>query len=263
VLITPTDATITPVRIPVTLTVSAGPNPLVSGITNSASGRPGAVAPGEFVTIYGLNMAQATPQQLTLTANNMIATTLGGTQVTFDGIPAPLVYVSATQINAIVPYEVYGRVTTQMQVSYNGGMSAPITLAVANAAPGIFLAGAPNPTAQAAALNQDFSVNSASNPAPAGSVVTLYATGEGQTTPTGVTGSITTTTLARPLEPVMVTIAGMQITPFYAGSAPGLAEGVMQLNIKIPSNVPRGVPVPVVLIVGSIASNAATIVVAP
>lgn len=263
VLITPTDATITPVRIAVTLTVSAGPNPLVSGITNSASGKPGAVSPGEFVTIYGLNMAQATPQQLTLTGNNMIATTLGGTRVTFDGIPAPLVYVSATQINAIVPYEVYGRVTTQMQVSYNGGTSAPVTLAVANAAPGIFLAGAPNPTEQAAALNQDFSVNSASNPAPAGSVVTLYATGEGQTTPTGVTGTITTTTLARPLEPVMVTIAGMQVTPLYAGSAPGLAEGVMQLNIQIPSNVPRGVPIPVVLIVGSIASNAATIVVAP
>jgi len=151
--------------------------------------------------------------------------------------------------------------TTQLVVTYNSVPSSAVTLGVVVAAPGIFLAPAPNPNSEAAALNEDFTVNSATNGAKAGSIITLYTTGEGETNPAGVTGSITTTTLAHPLEPVTATIGGFPATVIYAGSAPGLAEGVMQVNLVLPVGIPTGVPVPVTISVGSIPSNQATIVV--
>ncbi len=265
VTITPTDPAINIIQIPVTFTVSPGAGPVINGVTNAASGTPGQVSPGEFITIYGSAMAQSTPSQLTLTAANTISTSLAGTQVLFDGIAAPLTYVSETQINAIVPYELYGHTATQLQVSYNSVPSTPVSLGVATSAPGIFLGPPPNASAQAAALNQDFSVNSSTNGAAAGSTIILYATGEGQTSPTGVTGSITGSTLPLPLPllPVTVRIGGLPAVVEYAGEAPGLAAGILQVNAQIPVTVPHGAQVPVTITIGDVTSNQVSIAIAP
>ncbi|MGA2598421.1 MAG: putative Ig domain-containing protein [Bryobacteraceae bacterium] len=265
VMIAPTDPAINTIQIPVTLTVSPGAGPVINGVTNAASGTPGQVSPGEFITIYGSAMAQSTPSKLTLTAANTISTSLAGTQVLFDGIAAPLTYVSATQINAIVPYELYGKTATQLQVAYNSVPSTPVSLGVATSAPGIFIGPPPNASAQAAALNQDFSVNSSTNGAAAGSTIILYGTGEGQTSPTGVTGSITGATLPLPLPllPVTVRIGGLPAVLEYAGEAPGLAAGLFQVNAQIPDTVPHGTQVPVTITIGDVISNRVSIAIAP
>lgn len=265
VTITPNDPTINIIQIPVTLTVSPGAGPVINGVTNAASGTPGQVSPGEFITIYGSAMAQSTPSQLSLTKTNTISTSLSGTQVLFDGVAAPLTYVSATQINAIVPYELHGKTATQLQVSYNGVPSTPVSLGVATSAPGIFLGPPPNASAQAAALNQDFSVNSFTHGAAAGLTIILYGTGEGQTSPAGVTGSITGTTLPLPLPllPVTVRIGGLPAVVEYAGEAPGLAAGLIQVNAQIPDTVPHGTQVPVTITIGDVISNQVSIAIAP
>ena len=87
------------------------------------------------------------------------------------------------------------------------------------------------------AVNQDGTPNSASNPAAVGSVVSLYATGEGAVTPGGAEGRIVTT--ERPLLPVNVLLGGMVVTPEFAGGSPGLIVGLLQVNIRIPAGVER------------------------
>jgi uncharacterized protein (TIGR03437 family) len=266
VTLTPADTTIPAIRVQVSLTVNAGPGPIINGVVNAASGVPGPVAPGEMVTIFGVNPGPAGALSLTLTSSNTVATSLGGIRVLFDGIPAPLTYVSSTQINAIVPYEIFGRVHTQLQVEFNGVASQPVDLGVTTSAPGIFTVLAPNGSLipnQAAALNQDNSVNAQGNGALPNSIVTLFATGEGQTSPPGVTGAITGSTLSQPLLPVTVQIAGLPATVAYAGTAPGLVAGVMQVNVRVPPTVPRGLQVQVIVSVGGTPSNTASIAIAP
>jgi uncharacterized protein (TIGR03437 family) len=123
---------------------------------------------------------------------------------------------------------------------------------VALAAPGLFtIAG----TTDGAILNQDASTNSAQNPAAPGSIVSLFATGEGQTTPAGVAGKIVPVDdLAHPVQTVRVTIAGREAAVAYAGSAPTMPAGLMQVNVTIPAETPAGA-VPVVVYVGDTPSQ--------
>jgi uncharacterized protein (TIGR03437 family) len=117
-------------------------------------------------------------------------------------------------------------------------------------APGIFTAGK-----QAAALNQDGSYDSASSPAARGSTVVLFATGEGQTDPSGVDGQLATSVYPKPVLPVSVTIGGQPATLAYFGAAPGLTAELLQLNVVVPQNIAPG-NVAVVLTVGSASSQA-------
>ena len=94
-------------------------------------------------------------------------------------------------------------------------------------------------------------------------MVTLFGTGEGQTNPPGLTGAIIGGTLAQPLLPVSVRIGGLPAEVTYDGSAPSLAAGVLQVNVRIPAGVPRGVPVPVTLTIDGATSNQASIAIAP
>ena len=111
----------------------------------------------------------------------------------FDGkYPAALTYVSATQINAIAPYEIAGETSTQIQVQYQGGTSAAFQAQVQPAAPGIFT-GNFNGIGQGAILNQDYSVNGKSYPAPRGSIVMIYCSGAGLTDPAIADAAITPT----------------------------------------------------------------------
>jgi uncharacterized protein (TIGR03437 family) len=155
----------------------------------------------------------------------------------------------------VVPYEVNGKASTQMLVTYQGQTSSVVNLAVAQSAPGIFSSNGSG-TGPGAILNQDGSPNSAANPAPSGSIIVLYATGEGQTNPTGVNGKLGTTPAPVPISPVTATVGGLPATIIYAGGVAGLVAGVMQVNLQLPTAVVPGNGVPIVLSVGGTASQA-------
>jgi uncharacterized protein (TIGR03437 family) len=234
-----------------------GPAPVTStpGVLNAASEIGGAVAPGEIAVIYGTGIGPSTLTGYQISPANFFETFTADTSVTFDGIPAPLIYSSSLQTAAIVPYSVAGQSSTQMVVTFQGRASAPIGLAVAKSAPGLFSAdesGAGN----GAIINQDGTANSPSNPAPRGSVIALYGTGEGQTSPVGIDGRIALSVYPKPVLPVKVTLGGVDISAniAYMGSAPTLVAGIFQLNVAIPGDAQTGA-VPIVVTVGSASSQ--------
>ncbi len=255
------NATNTPLSVPITLTVSPAAviTPSVVAIQNAASSAPSSLAPGMNIVIYGSNMGPATLVTSQLASNGALATTVSGTQVTFDGIGAPLIYTKSTQVSVMVPYELTGRATTAMVVTYNGIASTPLSLRVVDSAPGIYTVNQSG-SGQGAVYNQNGTVNSPQNPEVAGNVVQIYATGEGQTTPAGVTGMINPNRLPLPVPtlPVTVSIGGVQVPASavtYAGEVPGVVAGVLQVNATIPSAVPSG-PATVVISVGGVSSQA-------
>jgi uncharacterized protein (TIGR03437 family) len=108
-------------------------------VVNAASYGDGPVAPGEIVTLFGSAMGPSSLVGLQLTPDRQFAvSTLADTRVTFDGIPAPLIYVSDKQVSAIVPYAVAGRSHTEVRVEYKGTPSDPVSIGVTPAIPGIF-----------------------------------------------------------------------------------------------------------------------------
>ena len=239
----------------VTLLVSAAGTPVVTAITSGASLQPGAVSPGEIITIFGNDIGPPTPttgMSFTPTASGTVPTTLGNISVTFNNVAAPLIFVAPGQINAIVPYEVAGQTSVPVIVTNNGTASATTTVPVAATAPSIFSL-TENGSGQGAIENANASINGASNPAAPGSIISIYATGEGQLLPAGTTGCITggTLPLPKPVANVSVTIGGQLATPItYAGEAPDSVCGLIQINATVPSGLSAGAQ-PVVLTIGN------------
>ncbi len=220
-------------------------------VVNGASFQSGQIAPGELITIFGSALGPTSPVGLQLTPDGQsVTTSLGGTQVLFDGVPAPLTYASATQVNAIVPFELSGNtVSTQVEVAVQGIPSSPVTEFLASASPAIFTAS--GGSGQGAVLNQDNSANSSSNPASVGSVLQIFITGAGQTNPAGVDGQLAGSTPSQPLGSVTATIGGVPAPVQYAGSSSGLVAGVTQVNVLVPAGAPSGSSVPLVVQVGA------------
>ena len=231
-----------------TVTVNTGSTAKLqpNGVVNAGSFLPGPVAPGELVTLIGSGIGPASSQ---VPSGSPSSTILGGTSVFFDGTAAPLLYAASNQINAIVPFSVSGETATQLTVTAQGQTIAAVVQSVAAAAPGVFTLDSTG-TGPGAILNQDLSVNSPSNPAVQGSFIAVFATGAGQTNPPGVDGQITGAVLPTPLLRVSVQIGGLDAKALYAGAAPGLIAGVIQVNALIPPGAPSGSAVPIVLTVG-------------
>jgi len=224
---------------------TTAPLPPIASVVNAASYIGGTVSPGEMVTIFGTAIGPATAAYPTVDpATGKLATTIGGVQVLFNGIPAPMIYASSTQVSAVVPYEMASVANPLVWINFAGQTSNAYQLTSAGAAPGLFTQNSQG-SGPGAILNQDNSVNAPANAAAKGSIVQVFLTGEGQTTPQGVTGAITTVTLPppqvtpAPVQPVAVTINGQTALYTYAGEAPGMA-GLMQLNVQIPANAPSG-----------------------
>ena len=253
VVITSGGAVGSPVIVPVTLTVQAQPAPILNTLTSAASGLPGAVSPGQIVTLKGSGLGPATGVGPVLTSAGKVDTTVAFTRVYFDTFLAPILYTSASQINAVVPYELAGRTTVQVLVENQGMRSLALTANVAATAPGIFTSDSTG-AGQGAILNQDYSINSASTPAAQGSVIQIFATGEGQTLPLGDTGSVTGATLALPLAKVSAKVGDQPAEVLYAGSAPGAVAGLFQVNVRVPSGI-TGNDVKVVIKVGDAESQ--------
>src|SRR5580658_1761258 len=247
-----------PASIAVKLTVGIHAVPVIaSGLINAASGAVGTVAPGMAVSIFGTNLGP--PSGVSFAApptGGAIATTLGGTQVLFDGVPVPMLYTESNQVNALVPFELNGKTSTVLEVVYGNETSVPVTLEVVPALPGLFTMDGSG-KGQGSILNQDYSINSASNPAAPGSVIQIFGTGGGATVPPSVDGALNP--IPPPFGalalPVTVTIGGQPAQLYYAGPAPGLLGGIMQIDAFVPSGLASGAQ-SVVVQVGNIASQA-------
>ena len=232
---------------------SLGATPSISTVTHAASYSQAAVAPGEVVAIFGSNLGPATPAGLQLDASGAVATTLAGSRVLFDGVASAMIFASAGQIDAVVPFGVTAG-GVQAQVQYQDLVSAPFPVTVVPAVSGIFSADASG-AGQAIVLNQDGTLNSPVSPAAPGSVITLWATGAGQLSPAGIDGAVDTGNLPRPVLLVLAQIGGRSADVLYAGGAPGIVEGVIQVNLRIPLASQTGAAVPLVLRVGNSASQ--------
>ena len=239
----------------------------VSGVVNSAS-QQAAFAPGEIITIYGRYLGtqpvSAIYSYLSGFGNRTLyPTALGNTTVSIGGFAAPLLYVSPSQINAVVPYELLGLPGTPganppVIVTHNGIASSPFPISITPTAPGIFTTAA-NGQGQGAIINVDpqtgaTTTNSGINPAPRGSAIVLYATGGGELTQSSGNGTVITDVLDppyfAPTSPVSLTIGGQPATILYAGAAPGQVSGLLQVNAIVPASIASGAQ-PIVLTIGS------------
>jgi uncharacterized protein (TIGR03437 family) len=209
----------------------------ITGVTNAASSQTGAVAPGEFVSIYGNSLGPATYQVAVGSQKG-----LGGTRVTFNGIEAFLTFTSATQVNAIVPYGVNGK--ADVVVTYNGKTSDPFPLALTDASPGIFTRA--YGAGQAWAVNNDGTFNTSANPVARGGWISFWATGQGLVTPTGVDGELISG-FKNIVAPVKVTIGGQDAQVLGAVL---IYTGEIQVNAVIPSGSATG-DVPLILTIGT------------
>jgi uncharacterized protein (TIGR03437 family) len=258
----------------ITLSVRSVAPPVVLAVGNAASMNP-TIAPGSLVTIFGERFGP--PLTAKPDAKGVLPTSLGLTTVFYNGVPMPMIYVSQTQINAIVPYDAppnpaAGLPTVTVQRFLFKSPAFPAL--VNDSAPGIF-AGSSSGSGPGAILNVTASgettVNSASNPARRGSIVTIFGTGSGlwnvpqadgqvAIAPQGLqpsvgfgppVGTISFPPIV-PRLPVSLTIAGRPAQLLYAGAAPFLA-GTLQINAVIPNDAPSGAQ-PISLTVGT-ASN--------
>ena len=232
----------------VTLNVTT-PLPTITKVTNAASYAIGSLSPGEIITLFANDpthpIGPATPAGLTLDSSGKVSTTIGGVQVTVNGYNCPMIYASASQVSAVVPYEIKQFVSATVLVKFLGQSSNGVVMNVATTVPGVFTLNSSG-TGPGAILNSNASTNSPANPATRGDTVVVYLTGEGETSPSGVTGKVTT--VASPPQPLTpgpllqptVMIGGQPAAWSFAGEAPGLVSGVLQLNVTVPTNIAAG-----------------------
>ena len=234
-----------------TITQEPAELPVITGIANAASNLPGAVSPGEIVVLYGNRFGVSPIATYELSPDNaFITSSLAATRVLFDDVPAPMIYSFTNQVSAIVPYSVAGRQRTQVVMEFDGKRSAAFGVDVATTAPALFTQDSTGSGA-AAVLNEDNTLNTVANPAVRGSILQIFATGEGQTDPPGVDGKLLTgLPLPEIIEQVLVFIGGAVAEVVYKGGAPFAVAGLAQINARVPLAAPRGDAVPIQLRIG-------------
>jgi uncharacterized protein (TIGR03437 family) len=229
------------------------------GTVNAASLVSGApVSPGEFISIFGFNLAPSTARSNSLP----LETTLAGTQVLLDGQPLPLDFVSSGQINAVMPYSTPVNGIQELVVKQNGVYSLPEALVVATANPAVFTQDSSGQGAGVIVVvkadGRQFTA-SASQPASAGDSLVIYCAGLGPVNPAIADG------MGAPPSPhsntvnlVTVTIGGQNAQVKFAGLAPGFA-GLYQVNVVVPPGTTAGANVPVVLTTAGFSSAPVTV----
>lgn len=195
---------------------------------------------------------------MSLDANGVVSTQLGPTRVLIDGRPVPLVFAQRNQVSAVTPFSLTAPSAT-VQVEVGGITSDRVVLVVAATQPGLFSL-TQTGTGQGAILNQDSSVNGPPNPAARGSVIQIFATGGGQTTPPAQDGWLApipppTHGLA---SPVRVEVGGIDAQIQFAGAAPNLMFGVVQINAVVPQAVTPGDAVALQVFIDNMPSQTGT-----
>jgi uncharacterized protein (TIGR03437 family) len=229
--------------VPFTVTVLPPNNPVfeLNAVYDAFSYQSATIAPGQIYTIFGSNLGPSALASGTVDASGKLSTEVANTQVLFDGVVSPLLYVVNGQLSGVAPFELAGKTSTNVQI-VTGTMKSPV-VAVPVVPSSISIAGADGSGGNGAVvLNKDGSLNTVSNPASAGDTVVIYAAYAGPFA-NGVKGTDGRTTIAAPYPAPSgtptVTIGGVQATSvLYFGNAPGLLESVMQINVVIPAGVP-------------------------
>jgi uncharacterized protein (TIGR03437 family) len=231
---------------------STAPAPVTIRITDAASFSVAPVAQGSLISLFGsFGVTESAASTLPLPS------TLSNLSVTVGGRQAGVLFVSPSQVNVQVPFEV-AEGSAPIVVSVRGASIASGVATVVQCAPKIFAYA----TDHAVAANQDYSLNGATNPAKSGSYLTVYITGQGPLRSAVASGA------AAPSSPpaftaaaTTATIGGKPATVSYSGGAPGFA-GVGQVNVLVPSGLSKG-DYPLTIVIGGAISNALKVSVTP
>jgi len=220
-------------------------------VVNSAS-YAGPAAPGAMVTVFGQNLASGVASATAVP----LATSLAGATVLINGSPAPMLYASSSQINFQMP--LVGPGTASMSVERDGSGSAPVGIVVAPSVPGIFAFG----ENQGVIQNEDYTLNNPGNPARPGTPIIIWATGQGDVTPSVPAGQAAPANpLSYTISAPTATIGGLPAQVLFSGLAPGFV-GFWQINAIVPANAPAGDDIPVQVVINGAASNTVTMAVA-
>jgi uncharacterized protein (TIGR03437 family) len=250
----------TPFIIPVTLSLSAAQGvggPLISNVVNAASYASTGFSPGAIVSIFGSQLGPQTGVSFSVNSQGGLDSTLAGASVTVGGVAAVPLFAQSGQLNVIMPFLLPASGEANVEVEYENMTSTAFNILLAPADVQIFTANGSGSGA-GSILNQDFSPNSATNPAAPGSVVLVFGTGAGALTPSApvIAGNIAgDTPLSWVTLPYSATVNGENAPVLYAGSAPGLVYGVDQFNVQLPADLPAGAQ-NIVLTVGGSKSQA-------
>jgi len=217
---------------------SPGPPRYTSAsVVHGATFSSGPFAGNTFISIFGEDLAWSTRRvgQADIRANRL-PTSLGGVQVLIGPVQAYLVFVSPTQINALVSSDLTPG-DYSLRVLRDSWAGPAASVGVRDAAPGLFMLqnGIPVLT------RPDGSLVDQTNPARPGSIVTIWATGLGSTTPNPLPGELPrAAAMLTRLAEFEIWLSGIKVSPdhiFYAGVAPGFA-GLYQVNLLLPENAP-------------------------
>ena len=221
--------------------------PQISSVVNAADGtKP--VAPGGLISVYGqqMSLVNIATQELPL------PTALGESCLTVNGIAVPMLFVSSQQINGQLPTNAAGNATMTLRTP--GGISDNFYFSILPVAPSIFRSGTAGPETGLATVFRDDNgqLITPTNPIHPNDIITIYATGMGQTSPPMVSG------MAAPADPLSNTVTAASVTlggvrvplnVLYSGLVPG-EVGVYQVNASVPSGVPQGMDIPLVVAQG-------------
>jgi endo-1,4-beta-xylanase len=218
----------------------------MEGVVNGASFAGGPLAPGELVTLFGEGFGPAEPAPARYRDDRLMTST-GDTRVLFDGIPAPMIHSLRGQVSAIVPASVSGR--TKIEVEYLGTRTNAVEIAVAAAAPGIFATDGGKTAVAFTVLPSSPPQLNKDLPAPQGSYLVFFVTGEGALTPGPYPA---------PAQELKVYIGGVESN--CANNWKGqIYPGVMQVNACVPDGATAGA-VPIQVTVGGVPSPAGPVV---
>jgi uncharacterized protein (TIGR03437 family) len=193
----------------------------LEGVLNGASLLAGPVAPGEAVTLIGSGIGPAEPAA---SAPGASQTDLRGARVSFNGVPAVLLYAAADQINAVAPEAISGSAYAILSVQF-GNRRAQLEVPVVEASPALFTIDSSG-SGQGVILNQDSSVNSRDHPASRDSLISLFASGA------GIMKTLQTDALPTPELPVSAQIGGVDAPVLRAVA---VNAGVIQITCRVPS----------------------------
>jgi minor extracellular serine protease Vpr len=253
---------------------SSAPTITAAGILNDASFQ-GQITPGSYIAIFGTNLLDTTAlsnyaldNNLTYDSANASNSPTDGslplqidfTTVSFDvpskgiSVPGYIDFVSPTQVNVWVPWELAGQSSVQMKVDVDEGFYGNVvTIPLQSTAPGFFLS-----SNVAIAQDQNFNLITASNPAVPGQAIVLYCNGLGPVTNQPASGApapgspnfATTTTTP------VVNIGGQPAQVLFSGLSPGFV-GLYQVNVTVPAGLSAGNQ-PITIAIGGNTSPAQT-----
>ena len=223
--------------------VKLAPAVTAAGFTDSASYLPNAtagIAPGELLTIFGTDLGPSQLATLTLTDKGVVTNTLSNTRVLFDGTPGAMIYTLSGQVSVVAPYNLAGKTSVKVVVEYLGIQTSTIQLPVVTVNPGLFTLDGSGKNDAAIVRNLDGSLVNTAKPAQTGDDLVLYGHGYGIATASTALpdGTIVGAALPIPAVKPVLLIDGKVMDTQYAGGAPSIVNGVLQVNFRLPQLTP-------------------------